>query len=226
MPGPAITLPERTQLVAGTRAGLVLQNRNGRLRFWLPGQAMRALPGNPSWANGFAITPTLVAYGTRCRDASIPAKAAFEPNTGYQLCSMLLVLDARSGRVRSFRTPAGTTGWIPPEFHLENPIAPSGSMMAAEALLPSPDNNRGRLYALRLRGHHGHPVAVPASAGHIFSKAAWSPDGSWLLYQGPHSTLWGFNVRTRSVRSSSTPCCRYTIMAVVRTPPQRSRAPR
>jgi hypothetical protein len=101
---------------------------------------------------------------------------------------------------------------------MENPLTSAGSMIAAEAVVPSRDNNRGRLYVLRLAGDHRRPVAVPASAGHIFSKAAWSPDGSWLLYQGPRFTLWGYNVRTGAVRSSSAPCCRYTIMAVVRVP--------
>jgi hypothetical protein len=186
---------------------------------------MRALPGNPDWGNGFAFTATLIAYGTRCRESYIPANATFEPNHGYQTCSMLRVFDVRSGRVDSFRAPAGTTGWVPPEFDLENPMTPSGSMMAAEAVVPSPDNNRGRLYVLRLAGNHTRPVPVPASAGHLFSKAAWSPDGSWLLYQGPrpaagpggpHFTLWGYNVRTRAVRSSPVPCCLYTIVAVVR----------
>ena len=78
--GPAITLPAGTQLVAGTRAGLLLQNRDGRLRLWLGGREMRALPGNPNWVDGFAVTPALIAYGTHCRDASIPAQADFEPN--------------------------------------------------------------------------------------------------------------------------------------------------
>jgi hypothetical protein len=214
--GPVITLPAATQLVAGTRAGLLLQNRDGRLRLWWPGQAMRRLPGNPYWSNGFAATPSLIAYGTHCRSASIPAKAVFEPNAGYQICSTLRVLDVRSGRTRSFMRPAGTTGWIPPEFDLENPIAPAGLMMAAEAAVPSVDNDRGRLYVVRLAGEHTRTVLVPASAGYIFSKLAWSPDDSWLLYQGPDRTLWGYDVRTRAVRSSPTPCCLVTVMAVVR----------
>jgi hypothetical protein len=214
--GPAITLPAGAQLVAGTRAGLLLENRSGRLRLWLRGQAMRVLSGNPSWADGFAVTPGLIAYGTHCRDAFIPAKAAFEPNSSYPLCGSLRVFDVRSGRVDSFRSPVGTSGWVPPEFGLENPITPSGSLMAAEAVVPSPDNNRGRLYVLPIAGDDGRPMRVPASAGHIFSKAAWSPDGSWLLYQGPRFTLWGYNVHTHAVRSSPVPCCRYTIMAVVR----------
>ncbi len=186
---------------------------------------MRVLPGNPYWENGFAITPAKIAYGTHCRDAFIPVKAAFEPNTGYQTCSMLRVFDLRGGRVDSFRSPAGTAGWVPPEFDLENPMAPAGSMMAAEAVVPSHDHNRGRLYVLRLAADHGPPVPVPASGGYLFSNAAWSPDGSWLSYQGPrpaagpegpHFTLWGYHVRNRAVRSSSAPCCIDTIMAVVR----------
>jgi hypothetical protein len=215
--GPTITLPRGAQLVAGTRAGFLLQNRHGRLRLWFPGHAMSVLPGNPSWGSGFAVTPALIAYGTHCRDGSIAASASFEPNTGFSVCSTLRIFDVRSGRVHSFPAPVGTTGWVPPEFHLENPISPSGARMAAEALVPSPDDNRGRLYVLPIARDDRRPMLVPASAGHIFSKVAWSPEGSWLLYQGPRFTLWGYDVRTQEVRSSPVPCCRYTIMAVVRT---------
>jgi hypothetical protein len=42
----------------------------------------------------------------------------------------------------------------------------------------------------------------------------------WLLalYQGPRFTLWGYNVRTGAVRSTSAPCCLDTVMTVVRPP--------
>jgi hypothetical protein len=203
--GPAITLPAGSQLVAGTRAGLLLQNRHGRLRLWLGGRSMRALPGNPYWGDGFAVTPTQIAYGTHCRSALVPVRASFEPNAGYGVCSVLSVFDVRSWRVQSFRSPAGTTGWVPPEFYLEYPLAPDGSMMAAEAVVPSPDNNRGRLYVLHLAGEHRHPVAVPLSDGYLFSKAAWSPDGSWLLYQGPRHALWA---TTSGPAPSGPPPCR------------------
>lgn len=32
---------------------------------WQPGGSLRPLPGNSDWANGFAVTPDLVAYGAR-----------------------------------------------------------------------------------------------------------------------------------------------------------------
>jgi len=88
---------------------------------------------------------------------------------------------------------------------LENPVSPSGSMIAAEAVVPSAGHDQGRLHVLRLTGPHQPPVAVPASSGYLFSKAAWSPSGSWLFYQGPRGTLWGYRVSTRAVRSSSVP---------------------
>ena len=128
---------------------------------------------------------------------------------------MLRVLRTRSGRVVSFRAPAGTTGWVPPEFGLENPISPSGSMIAAESVVPSAAENRGRLSVLRLAGRNGRPVPVPSSAGYLFSKVAWSPGGSWLFYQGPGAKLWGYRVSAGTVRASSVPCCQFTVMAAV-----------
>ena len=153
--GPLIRLPRRSQLVAGTDAGLLLQDRRGLLRLWRPGTAARLLPHSPSWADGIGVTAGLIAYGTGCHDAaSSPGRLAalFRPDTGYRQCSVLRVLHARTGRVDSFRAPAGTTGWVPPEFGLENPISTPGSMIAAESVVPSADNNRGRLYVLRLTG--------------------------------------------------------------------------
>jgi hypothetical protein len=201
--------------VAGTDAGLLLQDRSGLLRLWRPGTTPRPLPYSPAWADGFGVTAGLIAYGTGCRDAAIPADADFEPSTGYRACSVLRVLDARTARVVSFRAPAGTTGWVPPEFGLENPISASGSMIAAESVVPAADKDRGRLYVLQLTGRRRRPVPVTSSAGYLFSKVAWSPGGSWLFYQGPRGKLWGFRVRTGAVRASSVPCCQYTVMAAV-----------
>lgn len=96
--GPLTRLLRRTQLVAGTDAGLLLQDRRGMLRLWRPGTTPRRLPYSPIWADGFGVTPGLIAYGTGCRDAGIPADALFRPNTGYRACSMLRVLHARTGR--------------------------------------------------------------------------------------------------------------------------------
>ncbi|MGN6794686.1 MAG: hypothetical protein ACTHJW_20055 [Streptosporangiaceae bacterium] len=219
-PGPAITLPARTQLVAGTRAGLLLQNRNGRLRLWLPGHAMRALPGNPAWADGFGVTARLIAYGSRCHDAATTSHAAVHPGSGYRECALLRVLNVRSGRVVSVRSPAGTTGWVPPEFGREDPLA--GPMIAAEAATPSRDHDTGRLYTVRLTARRHLKNAVPDSDGNLFSMVAWSPDGAWLFYQGPDVKLWGYQPRTGAIRSSTVPCCRYTVMVAVRTPAGRA----
>jgi hypothetical protein len=213
--GPLIRLPRRSQLVAGTDAGLLLQDQRGMLRLWRPGTTPRRLPYSPAWGDGFGVTPGLIAYGTGCRDAAIPADAVFEPTAGYRACSVLRVLQLRTGRVVSFRAPAGTTGWVPPEFGLENPISTSGSMIAAESVVPSAGDDRGRLYVLRLTGRSGRTVPVPSSAGYLFSKVAWSPGGSWLFYQGPGFKLWGYRVSTGAVRASSVPCCLVTVMAAV-----------
>ena len=220
-PGDAITLPARTQLVAGTPSGLLLQNGNGRLRLWLPGHAMRALPGNPSSADGFGVTTRLVAYGSRCHDAATTSHAAVHPGSGYRECALLRVFNFRSGRIVSVPAPAGTTGWVPPEFNREDALA--GPIVAAEAATPSRDHDTGRLYTVRLTGPHQPLNAVPDSAGNLFSMVAWSPDGAWLFYQGPDGKLWGYQPRTGVVRSSTVPCCRYTVMAAVRTPVGHSR---
>jgi hypothetical protein len=217
-PGPPVTLPRGSELVAGTDGGLLLQNRNGGLWLWSPGSAPRTLPGSPMSGDGFAVTPSLVAYGTACRYAATSAHAAFRPDVGYPVCAMLRVLAVHTGQVTTFASPAGTTGWVPPEFDAESPVSPTGAMIAAEAAVPSRDRNRGRLYVLSLSGTRRPPVAVSSSAGYLFSKTAWSSDGSWVFYQGPGGRLWAFRIATRTVRSSSVPCCLYTVMVSVPAP--------
>ena len=45
------------------------------------------------------------------------------------------------------------------------------------------------------------------------------PDSSWLFYQGPGEQMWAYQVTTGQVRSSSTTCCQYAVMATMKSPP-------
>jgi len=92
-------------------------------------------------------------------------------------------------------------------------------MIAAYAATRPQGDGRTRLYVLRLTGA-GRPVtAVPSSAAFLYARTGWSARGSWLLYQGPGKHLWAYQVTTGKVRSSGTPCCQYTVMATVKSPP-------
>jgi hypothetical protein len=219
-PGSAVTLPAGRQLVAGTRAGLLLQAPTGRLQLWTPGEAPRPLPYAADWADGFGATARLVAYGTGCRSTSTTPDAPQEPGGAYDICRTLRVLSVVTGRIRSFAAPPGSSGWVPDEFNLVDPIAPGDTMIAARAAIPSPASDQARLYLLRLKGSHlpGRPsethrlVAVPRSAGFVLANLAWSADGRWLLYQGPGGHLAAYQPASGQVRSSPAACCLYTVM--------------
>jgi hypothetical protein len=218
--GPPITLPAGTQLVGGTDAGLLLEPSGGALGgpFWLwtPGAAPAELPDSAA-AEGFGISPRLVAYGTSCANPSTAQYLSYGGNFGYYSCRTLHVLNVVTGALRSFAAPPGTTGWVP--FHggrwtwSVSEIAPSGQLMAAEAVVPPDSQGIGRQYIIRLTGRQTRPTVVPSSAAFLLAVTAWSPDSSWLFYQGPDQHMWAYQVSTGQVRSSRTTCCQYAVMA-------------
>jgi hypothetical protein len=225
-PGPPITLPRGTQLIAGTDAGLLLEPRFGAVGgpFWLwaPGTAPKSLPYSSS-AEGFAVSSRLVAYGSNCANPSTAQSLSYGGNFGYYACRTMRVFDVVTGRLRSFAAPPGTTGWAP--THGGNwgwsvsEIAPSGQMMAAEAVVPPDSQGIARVFILHLTGPDAQDTAVPSSAAFLLSVTAWSPDSSWLFYQGPGQQMQAYKVTTGQARSSTIACCQYAVMATINSPP-------
>ena len=108
-PGPPITLPAGTQLIAGTDAGLLLEPRGevgGPFWLWTPGTAARALPSS-SAAEGFAVSPRLVAFGTGCANPSTAQSLSYGGNFGYYACRTLRVLERRHRQAKVVRGAAG-----------------------------------------------------------------------------------------------------------------------
>jgi hypothetical protein len=227
-PGPPITLPGGTQLVAGTDAGLLLEPRAGEvgapLWLWTPGTVPRTLPSS-SAAEGFAVSPRLVAFGTACAGRSTAQNLSYGGNFGYYACRTLRVLDVVTGRLKAFATPPGTTGWAPTHggnwAWSASEISPSGRLMAAQAVLPPDGQGITRVFILHLTGPDTRAVPVPSSAAFLLSVTAWSPDSSWLFYQGPGEHMWAYQVTTGQARSSTTTCCQYAVMASLRSPPSK-----
>jgi hypothetical protein len=220
--GAPVTLPRGTQLIAGTAAGLLLEPRfagvSGPFWLWTPGTAPKTLPYSSS-AEGFAVSQGLVAYGSNCASRSTAQNLSYGGNFGYYACRTLRVFDVVNGRLRSFAAPAGTTGWAP--THGGNwawsvsEIAPSGQLMAAQAVVPPASQGTARVFILHLAGRDTQATAVPSSAAFLLSVTAWSPDSSWLFYQGPGQQMWAYQVTTGQARSSTTTCCQYAVMATI-----------
>jgi len=210
--GPVIDLPRGSQLVAGTRAGLLLAVPRGHdfsLALWRPGGAPRLLPHSPRSGSGLDASSRLVTYGTGCRYHDTAS------NDSYSACQVLRIYDVVTGRLLSFRAPPGTVGWLPLGIGATQAIAPGGRLIAAYAATLSPGRARGRLFVLRLGRTGGPPRAVPysAAAATLSARTAWSADGSWLFYQGPGGHLWAYRVSSGQFRASGTPCCGYAVMA-------------
>jgi len=213
-PSRPVTLPAGAYLpaVRGTDAGLLLQVPQG-LALWNPGRAPRILPFSPDVTDGFDATSRLVAYGTGCTSQATAPDAAYEPNAGYDTCKVLQVLDAVTGKLISFPAPPGTAGWVPNGFNLVSAISPDDQMIAAYAAIRPRGAGQVRLYVMRIAGPSRRAMPVPSSAAYLFARTAWSADDAWLLYQGPGGHLRAYQVTSGQTRASSTPCCRYTVMA-------------
>jgi hypothetical protein len=214
-PGSPITLPRGTQLIAGTDAGLLLAAASS-IELWSPGGAPRTLPYSAS-SQAFAVSPRLVAYDTRCSGEGTSPGLDYGGNYGYSACKTMRVYDVITGRVRSFAAPPGTTGWIPSHggYWSESAIAPSGRVMAAEAVIPPDGQGISREFVLHLHGRDRRATEVPSSAAFLLSVTAWSAGSSWLFYQGPGQRMWAYQLATGNVRSSRTWCCQYATMATL-----------
>jgi hypothetical protein len=225
-PGPAITLPRGTRLIAGTDAGLLLEPRSGEVAgpFWLwtPGTMPKRVPYSSS-AEGFDVTRRLVAYGTDCANPSTAQNSVYAPNFAFYACRTLRVLDIGTGRLRSFPAPRGTRGWAPTHggnwAWSRSEIAPSGQLMAAEAVIAPVSKGIARVFVLHLTGQDRQATAVPSSAAFLLSVTTWSARGSWLFYQGPGQHMWAYQETTGHLRSSKTTCCQYAVMAAISSPP-------
>ena len=213
-PSQPVTLPAGAYLpaVRGTDAGLLLQVRQG-LALWNPGSEPRILPSSPDFADGLDSTSRLVAYGTDCTSQSTAPDAPQDPGAGYDTCRAMQVLDVVTGKLISFPAPPGTAGWVPNGFNLVSAISHHDQRIAAYAAIRPQGAGQVRLYVMRIAGPSRRPIAVPSSAAYLFARTAWSAEDTWLLYQGPGGHLWAYQVTSGQTRASSTPCCRYTVMA-------------
>jgi hypothetical protein len=211
--GPLIRLPVGTQVVTGTDAGFLLEARNGDLEVWRPGDRPTTVASPPDANEGFGTSDRLVAYGARCRTHT--ATVGVSVPSGFDVCQILRVIDVVTGRRDSFATPRGTLGWVPEGFNLDGVIAPGNGAVAAEAAIAPARSGAVRFYVVRLGPTPRRPIAAPGSTAHLYAKTAWSPDGAWLMYQGPGGTLRALRVPTGTVRSFNTPCCQYTVMVAL-----------
>jgi hypothetical protein len=214
-PGSRITLPRGTQLIAGTDAGFLLAAGNA-LELWNPGGTRRILPHSQS-AQGFTVSPQMVAYDTGCANPATSANLSYGGDFGYYACRMLRVFNVVTGRLLSFGAPRGTNGWVPGrgfDWSL-SAIAPSGTLMAAKAVIPPDGRGITGEFVLHLSGRDFRATAVPSSAAFLLSATTWSVGSSWLFYQGPGERMWAYQASTGEVRSSRTRCCQYMTMATL-----------
>ncbi len=214
--GPVIVLPEGTNLVEGTDAGLLLESRHGDVELfelWTPGAEPRQLAHLSESGAWFAADPRVAAYASGCRyhtatPGSRPTFSYF-PAFSYQACMTLRTVNLVTGMRLSFPAPPGTLGWVPHTFAAVNAISPGDTIIAAQAASPPGRNGSGRLFVLSLTGSQKRPAVVPLSAAPVNADTAWAADGSWLFYEGPGGRLLALRVATGTVKSFKAPCCDY-----------------
>jgi hypothetical protein len=210
--GPSIRLPDETSLYAGTARGFLLRTVSS-MQLWNPGTKPRTLP-HSRLAQGLDVSARLVAYDTGCRSNVTLRTPHHLAGAGFESCQTLRVVNVVNGTLRSYPAPAGTAGWQVSlnSFWRSGAIAPTGTKLAAEALLSSDRRGEVQAFVVPLDSPRP-PTAVPSSTAFLDTATAWSADGKWLFYQGPGHQLWGYATDTGAVRSSATACCEYTTMA-------------
>ena len=212
----AVVLPRGAGIVRGTAAGLLLISGSGDLELWRPGRRATTLDqlGTMRADAGFASTTRFVAYGAGCR---IEEATSGFPRTpvGYDVCKTLRVIDLVTGKRVSYPAPAGTLGWVPNGFGSNNGFALKTGALAAEAAVPPARKGRIRLFVVPSSGGGRTAIPVPSSTAPLCARTAWSPDGSWLLYQGPRQRLRMYRTATGMQHQSALTCCEYTAMVAI-----------
>jgi hypothetical protein len=215
-----VRLPAETAgVVEGTRRGLLLVSRSGRLELWRAGRLPRPLGavGGLLEGAGVAADAQLVVYASGCRIESATSGFVQAP-VGYEACARLRIVDIVTGARRTVPAPAGTLGWVPRGFGAEQAIAPGDRLLVAEAGVPPSSHGQIRLFVVRL-GRRSRVTAVPSSSAQLYAGTAWSTDGSRLLYQGTGERLRALDVNTGATRTFAIRCCRFTAMVVTPTHP-------
>jgi hypothetical protein len=213
-----LRLPAETAgVVEGTRRGLLLVSRSGRLELWRPGGSPRPLGaiGELLAGAGVAADARVVVYASHCRNQSATSGFVRTP-VGYEACAQLNIVDVVTGARRTVSAPAGTLGWVPRGFGAELAIAPGDRFLAAEPGVPPSSHGQIRLFVIRL-GRRSTVTAVPSSLARLYAGTAWSTDGSWLLHQGPGERLRALDLNTGATRTFAIRCCRYTALVVTPT---------
>jgi len=207
--GSSVSLPVNTSLVEGTTRGLLLQDSStGVLELWSPGRAPVRLSGSAG-AVVMASTPTVIVFGTRCRNVAPPSSV---PAAGVGACGLLQAYNVAAGTVRDLPAPAKTAGWFGGSGGVTpTAISPDGALMAAMDLT-SATSGAERLFVVPLTGGRAKLRPVPSASG---SQLAWSSDSRWLFYQGPGQHLWAYAAATSQTRQSTMPCCNYWAMTSV-----------
>jgi hypothetical protein len=199
--GPLIVLPGGTSLVEGTDAGLLLATQGNALELWTPGARPRQVAKPANSSGWLAADARLAAYESGCR--------SFPASSDYRACQMLRVVNLVTGKRLSFPAPAGTLGWVPNELTDVDAISPGNTALTAQAIASPARHGIGPFFIIHLTAARPPPAAVPESAAPVNAITTWSPDGSWLFYQGPGERLQALQVATGKVKSFTAPCCNY-----------------
>jgi hypothetical protein len=213
--GRTIVLPNGTRaVVEATDRGLLLEFPY-HLDLWQPGHKPTQL-AYLTHATAFAVSARLLVYGSSCTSEEATSGFSNGP-VGYSACATLRVLDVVTGKRSSFPAPQGTLGWVPSESQsaLETAIAPDGTMIAAQAAISPARIGRTRLFVIHLERERTSPTAVPRSTAREGADAAWSIDGSWLLYQGPGTRLRAFEPTTGQTQTLGERCCEAAAMVAI-----------
>ncbi len=203
--GPVYRVPAGFTPISGVAGGLVLVDTLGPAEgsvVWDPatGRFGSHFPG-PNVGNLVDVRGSMVAWGVGCSANSV--------------CTSLRITDVKTGRSRDYPSPQGTFGWVSTGGEgSRNVFSSDGRYLAIRAANGASQLSPSDVYVLNPSS--GATFLVPdSSASYLYSRVAWLPDTSWVVFASDGGTVSAYNVQDGQRRSFTTPCCGVALLSVV-----------
>jgi hypothetical protein len=199
---PPYRVPAGFGPISGVTRGLVLvDTQAGGSVVWDPVTQRfgTRFPG-PNVGNLVDVRGSMVAWGVWCSSNSI--------------CTSLRLTDVTTGRSRDYPAPHGTVGWVSTGGEgSRDAFSSDGRYLAVRAANGGSQLSPSDVYVVNVSSGASSLVS-DSSPPYPYSRVAWLPDSSWVVFASGAGSVSAYNVRDGHRRSFPTPCCGVALLAL------------